>query len=131
MWGVLGTFSPKIARANGSGAYESAIDVQGGKCTRGCLANRLPVTGAGTCERLHVRPCYLIPDHVPGIEVSTFAHRLEGTLVVQKLSCSICNGGRVIEGNEGSATVRQDFGGVPVRRRDDRFSLAHGIRERA
>ena len=32
MWGVLGTFSPKIARANGSGAYESAIGVQGGNC---------------------------------------------------------------------------------------------------
>src|SRR5450755_53100 len=91
MYGSPGIFPPESLGARCSDTHESIIGVQCGNCERECLANRLPVTSASTYEGLHVRLCYLIPDHVPCIEVGAFSHRLEGILVVQKLSCGICN----------------------------------------
>ena len=43
---------------------------------------------------------YPIPDHVAGIDVSTFAHCLAGRIVVQKLNCRVCDSVWVAEGNQ-------------------------------
>ena len=95
----VGGSSSSMTRVKRSGTRGSVCGVSRGICERERITDGLYVIGPRSYKGPHVRLGNLIPDHVACIEVSTFAHRLEGTLVVQKLSCSICNGGRVIEGN--------------------------------
>ena len=92
-------------------------------------AGRLQAISASSHEGPHVRLCYPVPDHVASIKVSTFAHCLAGRIVVQEFNCRICDGGWVLEGNQRPAPIAQEFGGVPVRSRDDRLSGAQGVRE--
>ena len=113
----------------GSDIDESACSV-----FLGCLeverrAGRLHAIRAHSYKGLHVGLCYPVPDQVACISVSSFAHCLAGRIVVQKLNRRICNSRRVLERNQRPAPIGQEFGGVPVRSRDNRLPGAQSVRQ--
>src|ERR1019366_7629566 len=108
-----------------SGIYESACRVLLGSLDG--HAGRLPAITASSHEGLHISLCYLVPDHVAGVDVGTFPHLLAGRIVVQKLNYRTCDSGWVLEGNQRPSPIGQEFGGVPVRSRNDRLPGPQGI----
>jgi len=53
--------------------------------------SRLHAISANSREDPHIRLRYPVPDHVPCIEVSTFAHRQASRITVQKFNRRTCD----------------------------------------
>jgi hypothetical protein len=97
-----------------------------GNATR---AGRMRLARVRTKARI-LRLRHPVPDHAACVEVSSFAHRLAGRIVVQKFNCQVCDSGWGLEGNQNQrpTPILQELGGMPVRSRDDCLPDAQGIR---
>ena len=123
----MNRFSSRSALEKPSDIDELACSVVLGNLEGERHTGRLHAISASSNEGPHIRLRYPVPHHAACIEVRSFAHRLAGCIVVQECKYSICDSGWVFEGDQRSAPIAQEFGGVPVWSRDDRLPGAQSI----
>ena len=82
-------------------------------------------------ENPRVGPADLRPNHFAPGEVGLFPHRVEAWLVLENPQHRRGDRLRVAEWHQLAAAVAQEFGGVPIRRRDHGLSRAEAVGESA